>query len=44
MECEECGSHNTIDRYEDGDTYFECFDCGLIVENGVETRPSKKKD
>jgi Zn ribbon nucleic-acid-binding protein len=39
MECPECKSTNTIDRYDEGDTYFECKECGHIVENGVEVRP-----
>jgi hypothetical protein len=43
MECTECKSTNTIDRYDEGDTYFECKECGHIVENGVEVRPCSFK-
>ena len=41
-ECYNCGSTRVISRYKDGDTYFRCKNCKVIVENGVETRAPKK--
>jgi transcription initiation factor TFIIIB Brf1 subunit/transcription initiation factor TFIIB len=41
--CPECESGNWFEQNEDGDTYFECRSCGLIIENGITTRESKKR-
>lgn len=41
MKCLNCNSLNTISRAEEGDTYFECKWCGLIIENGIETRKGR---
>ena len=35
MKCDNCGSTNWKEKNEEGDTYWECLDCGRIVENGV---------
>ena len=43
MKCENCNSTNTIWKSEEGDTYFKCNDCGLIIENGIETRKGERK-
>ena len=38
MKCENCNSENTKWKAEGGDTLFECNDCGLVIENGIETK------
>ena len=44
MDCPKCGSNNTIENDEDGDTFFHCRYCRYTVENGVETRKSRKEE
>ncbi len=36
MKCPKCNSNNTKSESEEGDNYFECFDCKYIIENNIE--------
>jgi len=40
MQCENCGSTDVISSAEEGDTYFECKQCGQrekgeVTNNGI---------
>ena len=41
-ECYNCGSTRVVSRSKEGDTYFRCKTCKLIVRNGVEVKAPKK--
>ena len=42
--CPECGSDNVIEKYDNGDIFYQCKTCGYTVENGVVTKQSIFKE
>ncbi len=42
--CPNCESTNWREKNEEGDTFWECLDCGETIENGVLVRKGKKID
>jgi len=42
VSCPACGSDDNVNEVRGEDTYFECFHCDLMIENGKVTRSSTR--